>query len=175
MSDQDQNIKTEDQNTFRDQDRRRNRGLGRIGAGLFLLLIGGVLLLDQMGFPLPDWLFNWHVPMLVAGLFIGLRHNFRGGAWLVLILIGGFFFLQDYYPRFPLQRFIWPAVLIFVGMMIIISPKGHRSHWRDSGDWSRHAGRWRRKKTQGFPPIKKSYSPQNFFPPPPLFRPRPKK
>src|SRR5258708_6114237 len=162
MSDQDQNIKTEDQNTFRDQDRRRNRGLGRIGAGLFLLLIGGVLLLDQMGFPLPDWLFNWHVLMIVAGLFIGLRHNFRGGAWLVLILIGGFFFLQDYYPRFPLQRFIWPAVLIFVGMMIIISPKGHRSHWRDSGDWSRHAERWRRKTAQGFATMKEGYSSEDF-------------
>src|SRR5882757_1490189 len=95
----------------------RGRRSGRIGAGLLLLLIGGVLLLDQMNFPLPDWLFNWHVLLIVVGLFLGLRHNFRGGAWLIMMVVGGFFILQDYYPDTHIHRFIWPAVLILVGLM----------------------------------------------------------
>jgi hypothetical protein len=109
-------------------DRQVRRGPGRIWAGLFLLLVGGVLLLDQMGFPLPDWLFNWHVLLLAIGLFVGLRHGFRGGAWLILILIGGALMYQDYNPNVNLHRFIWPGILIFIGLLFILRPGGH--HWR---------------------------------------------
>ena len=169
----DQNINTPDPNQHPGdpnsfpEDRNRNRGLGRIGAGLFLLLVGGVLLLDQMGFPLPDWLFNWHVLLIAIGLFIGLRHNFRGGAWLMLILIGGFFFIQDYYPRLPLHRFIWPAVLIFIGMIVIVSPgRGRHRHWRNSRDWEnwgrQQKEQWRHRTTQGFATMKEGYSSDDF-------------
>ena len=74
-----------------EKEKYHGRTAGRVGAGLFLLLIGGLLLLDQMGFPLPDWLFNWHMLLIAIGLFLGIRHGFRGGAWLILILIGSFF------------------------------------------------------------------------------------
>jgi len=147
------------------------RGPGRIGAGLFLLLIGGVLLLDQMGFPLPDWLFNWHVLLIAVGIFIGLRHNFRGGAWLILILVGGYFFVQDYYPRLPLHRFLWPSVLIFVGILIIVSPR--RAAWRRDfrGDWGgcrNREERWQRRherwtrKYGTFYSSKEGYSSEDF-------------
>src|ERR1700755_2128670 len=89
-----------------DRDPRSGRGPGRIWAGLFLLGIGALLLLDQMGFPLPGWLFSWHVLLIALGLFIGLRHNFRGGAWLILILVGGCFVIQDFYPHTEIRRFI---------------------------------------------------------------------
>jgi predicted membrane protein len=111
--------------------RRRPGGSGGLWAGLFLLLVGGVLLLDQLGFPLPDYLFNWHVLLIAIGLFLGLRHNFRGGAWLILIAIGGIYMIQDYYPTIELHRFIWPGVLILAGLMFILRP---RRHWRDQ--WS---------------------------------------
>ena len=111
--------------------RRRPGGSGGLWAGLFLLLVGGVLLLDQLGFPLPDYLFNWHVLLIVIGLFLALRHNFRGGAWLILIAIGGVYMIQDYYPNIELHRFIWPGVLILAGLMFILRP---RRHWRDQ--WS---------------------------------------
>jgi hypothetical protein len=114
--------------------RRRPGGSGGLWAGLFLLLVGGVLLLDQLGFPLPDYLFNWHVLLIAIGLFLGLRHNFRGGAWLILIAIGGIYMIQDYYPNIELHRFIWPGVLILAGLMFILRP---RRHWRDqfSHEW----------------------------------------
>jgi Cell wall-active antibiotics response 4TMS YvqF len=128
--------------------RRRPGGSGGLWAGLFLLLVGGVLLLDQLGFPLPDQLFNWHVLLIAIGLFIGLRHNFRGGAWLILIAIGGVYMIQDYYPNIELHRFIWPGVLILAGLMFILRPRRHfrdqwhqewkeewKQKWRD--DWER--------------------------------------
>ena len=125
------------------QVRRGGGASGRIWAGLFLLLVGGVLLLDQMGFPLPDWLFSWHILLIALGLFIGLRHNFRGGAWIIMILVGGVFFIQDYYPKTEIHRFVWPGVLIFVGLMIILRPK--RAWHRDEEDWRKDWGKdWRK-------------------------------
>lgn len=135
---------------------------GRIGAGVFLLLIGGVLLLDQMGFPLPDWLFTWHVLLIVIGLFIGLRHNFRGGAWAILILVGGFFMIQDSYPHFPLRRFIWPAALIFVGLIIIFSPRTHSRRWRNRWHEGWDKRDYTRNYTQTFSSSREGYSSEDF-------------
>lgn len=117
------------------------RRTGRIWAGLFLVLVGALLVLDQMGFPLPDWLFSWHFLLIGLGLFIGFRHNFRGGFWLILILIGAAFEFQDYYPRIELQRFILPGILILIGIMFVLnSGRSHYQPWHDSR-W--HDKAWR--------------------------------
>lgn len=134
----------EQQENLEFRKRKPNGGPGYIWAGLFLLLVGGVLLLDQMGFPLPDWLFSWHILLIAIGLFLGLRHNFRGGAWLILILIGGSFLIQDFYPKMELRRFIGPCVLIFIGFIILFRPRNRwRNHvWKD--DWKEHMHqKWR--------------------------------
>lgn len=117
-----------------DDDRHihRRAGGGRVWAGLFLLVVGGVLLLDQMGFPLPDWLFSWHVLLVAIGIFIGLRHNFRGGAWFILIAIGGIYLIQDFNPDYNLHRYIWPGILILVGLIFILRP---RHHWDEDDAW----------------------------------------
>jgi Cell wall-active antibiotics response 4TMS YvqF len=127
-------------------DKRPSRRSGAIWAGLFLLLVGGVLLLDQLGFPLPDWLFNWHTLLIAIGLFIGFRTNFHGGAWIILIIVGGAYTLQDYYPTVKLERFILPGILIMIGLAIISGRGGHRPHrwhreWQD--DWENKWGRKR--------------------------------
>ena len=131
-----------------DDKKCSRKGPGRIWAGLFLLLVGGVLLLDQMGFPLPDELFHWHVLLIALGIFIGFRHNFRGGGWLVMIVIGGIFLAKDYYPDMHIDRYIWPGVLILVGLLIILRPNRNRygHEWRE--EWEkrrlhRHGRNWR--------------------------------
>ncbi|WP_431213561.1 LiaF transmembrane domain-containing protein [Puia sp. P3] len=130
-----------------DDKNSSRRGPGRIWAGLFLLLVGGVLLLDQMGFPLPDELFHWHVLLIALGVFIGFRHNFRGGGWLIMIVIGGIFLAKDYYPDIHIDRYIWPGVLILVGLLIILRPNRNRygQEWRDDCErrrWRRHGRNW---------------------------------
>jgi predicted membrane protein len=121
----------------------RAKGNGRMWAGLFLLAIGGVLLLDQMGFPFPDWLFSWHVLLVAIGLFVGFRHNFRGGGWLALILVGCYFMAQDNFPQVPFHRFIGPIVIIGVAMMMLLRP--HRQSWRHYNwrdeQWGNRGGR----------------------------------
>ena len=116
-----------------DDDKIPPRKSGRIWAGLFLVLVGAVLVLDQMGFPLPDWLFNWHAFLIGLGLFIGFRHNFRGGFWLILILIGAAFEFQDHYPKIEMHRYILPGILILIGIMFVLNPGRHGSpnQWHD--------------------------------------------
>jgi hypothetical protein len=132
-----------------DDDRNipKRPGGGRVWAGLFLLLVGGVLLLDQMGFPLPDWLFSWHVLLVAIGIFLGLRHNFRGGAWFILIVIGGIYLIQDYNPDVNLHRFIWPGILIILGMVFILRPRHHwhdewKDKWRDEMKYKWRQHKW---------------------------------
>jgi predicted membrane protein len=134
-----------------DEDKPIHRASGRIWTGLFLVGVGGVLILDQMGFPLPDWLFSWHFFLIALGLFIGFRHNFRGGAWFILIIVGAAFELQDYYPYIQLHRFIFPGILVLIGLAFVLNPRagsfGRRHQWRNEWkhDWKRD---WKQQKYQ---------------------------
>jgi predicted membrane protein len=140
---------------------RRRRS--RIWAGLFLLLVGGVLLLYQMGFPMPDWIFNWHMFLIGLGIFIGFRHNFRGGAWIILILVGGAYTMQDFYPDVHLHRYLFPAVLIIIGITIVLNPS--RSRWRHEWreEWGTGGRRWGNKYATGFSTSREGYTSEDFI------------
>jgi predicted membrane protein len=108
---------------------------GRVWTGIFLLLIGTAALLKSYLIPtLPEWLFSWQMLLIILGLFIGVRHNFRGGPWFVLMLVGGVFLLKEYYPGFIDARVIWPMALIILGAFLILKPR--RRDWR----WQEHRG-----------------------------------
>lgn len=94
----------------------------RVWTGIFILMIGIAALLRSSFPDLFDWLFTWEMLLIVLGLFIGVRHNFRGVAWFILILVGGVFLTNRYYHPFTF-RYIWPLVLIAVGLFIIMKPR----------------------------------------------------
>ena len=129
-----------------DEDKTSPRRSGRLWAGLFLVLVGTVIVLDRMGFPLPYWLFTWQTFLIALGLFIGFKHNFRGGFWLILILVGAAFEFQDYYPKYEIHRFILPGVLILVGIIFVLNPGRHDrwggGPWHNKGPW--HDKDWKR-------------------------------
>jgi len=97
--------------------------------GVFIIVIGIVALMKATIPNFPDWAFGWQMLLIAFGMFIGIRHNFRGGAWLVLLLVGGIFLFRDIYPEFSFKR-IWPVVLIVVGLFIILRP---RRRWKWDG------------------------------------------
>src|SRR5215212_960394 len=129
----------EDSLTRREERRNRRRGgdaddndgRGRIWTGILFLLIGGVALLKSFRYPIPDWLFNWQSLLIVIGLFIGIKHKFRGGAWFIMILVGAAFLLNDYVLLGDLDKQIWPIVLIGMGVFFIFRPrhKSVRKEW----------------------------------------------
>lgn len=91
--------------------------------GVFILLIGVAALLRTTVPDFPKWVFSWQTFLVALGLFIGLKHNFRGYAWLVLILVGGGFLLKEFYPDLSIGGFIWPVALIVIGAFLIIRPR----------------------------------------------------
>lgn len=102
---------------------------GRMWTGVFILLIGIALLLNSLYPSLPDWIFSWQMILIALGLFIGIRHQFRGGAWLVLLLIGSVFLLDDFFPALIESRFIWPLAFIVVGLFLVIRPRRRPANW----------------------------------------------
>jgi predicted membrane protein len=102
---------------------RRRRSRHHIWTGLFLLLVGGVLLMRQTGFPFPEWLFTWPSVVIAVGLFVGARHGFRDLSWLILILIGFIFLSEHIWPEFHLKQYAVPAVIITVGLIFLLAPR----------------------------------------------------
>ncbi|MET0461708.1 MAG: DUF5668 domain-containing protein [Chitinophagaceae bacterium] len=110
--------------------RRERGGHGQIWTGLFLLLIGAIALVRSFGVPVPAWLFSWQMLLIAIGLFIGLRKGFRDGGWFVPILIGGIFLANEYLMNGELRKHMWPLILIVIGLVFVLRPKGKKS-WGD--------------------------------------------
>jgi predicted membrane protein len=108
---------------------KNNNKSYRVGVGLLIVLIGINILLKNFGIYVFDWLFSWHMFLLVLGLVIGLKRNFTGGGWLALVLVGGYFTLQDI-TDLDLGRFALPLGLTILGLYLIFSPKVGRPRRR---------------------------------------------
>jgi predicted membrane protein len=112
--------------------RRQQSASGRIWTGVFLLVIGTAALLKSYLVPtLPEWLFSWQMLLIALGLFLGVRHRFRGGPGFVLMLVGVVFLLNEYYPDFIDQRYIWPIALIALGAFLILKPRRRFGPWQE--------------------------------------------
>lgn len=116
-------------------------GRGRIWTGVLFLLVGGVALLKSFRYPIPDYLFNWQALLIVLGLFIGFKHNFRGAAWFIMIIVGTAFLLNDYFLKGDLDQHVWPIMLIAMGAFFILRPQRRslKKEWdikKKTGEWS---------------------------------------
>lgn len=142
------------ENTDTDNRRRRIAAKTRIWIPIGLVCIGAGLLVRQMGVGVPDWVFNWPMLLIFIGVINGLAHAFRGPGWIIMILVGTFFLVDQIVPGLDFRRYIWPTVIITVGLVMLIRPK--KSHWMDH-DWhnkwkERDHQRWQRKRARrGYP------------------------
>jgi predicted membrane protein len=102
--------------------------------GVFLLLIGAGVLLKNMDTGLPGWIFSWEMLALAGGIYIGVRHNFRGPLWIILILLGGFSLQDQIVPTLEIKQYTWPAILIALGLYFIFRPKSSRVRHRKFRD-----------------------------------------
>ncbi len=123
---------------IKERDNRNRRG-GAVG-GLILILIGAGLILRRMDLDLPYWLFSWQMLLIVLGLLIGFKHSFRGGGWLAMLMVGGIFLAGEILSwPYNTAQFIWPVVLIVIGVCVILK--------RNTDFWGGHdyrRGRWRK-------------------------------
>ena len=107
-----------------EQNKQRKRFLhSNRWAGLLFLLVGGVLLLRQTGYPFPPWLFSWETILILVGLFIGIRHRFKDFSWLVMILVGAVFLSGEIWPELQIRQYAIPIIVIALGLLFILSPR----------------------------------------------------
>ena len=108
--------------------------------GLVLILIGGALLVERMGVPVPYWLFTWPMLLIVIGIYSGIKHSFRNNTWIILIAIGGFFLVDDFIPELKLEPLFWPVLIIGLGVLFLVRPR-HRD-W--AFYWDANRGKYRK-------------------------------
>lgn len=115
---------------------------GRLFGGLFIVAIGALFLLREMGIWLPEWLFTWQMLLIAIGVFIGLKHSFRNIGWIIMILIGSAFMMKEYYPQLDISKFIWPIVIILAGIFIIFKPRRREYCGRMQWQYDKRAHNW---------------------------------
>jgi predicted membrane protein len=116
----------------------------RILAGLIIVGIGIVLFAEKMGVIFPAWLMTWPMLLIVIGFYVGVKHNFRNFAWVILMVVGGLFLWDEIVVGVDLKRFLFPIIIIAVGLISILRPRPsrrfRRQMWRERWDDRRNSG-----------------------------------
>ena len=103
---------------------------GRTLGGLFIVAIGVLLLAREAGVYIPRWMFSFETILIALGLYLGIRHSFRGFGWLIPILIGGFLLINDFYPYYDIREFTLPLIIIGLGLFIIFRSTKKSRDWK---------------------------------------------
>lgn len=104
-------------------DNNHIKNSGRVWSGLIILIIGVAFLLDNLGLDIPDWIISWSNFLIVLGLFIGVRRNFKGVGWLILVLFGAYNTIDNMGFDLDLSKYALGLGLVIVGAFLIFRPK----------------------------------------------------
>lgn len=108
------------------QPANQHASTGRMWAGVIIVGIGAILLAGKLGLDwlFPHWIFNWHnmwpMMLIVVGLIIGGNSDFRNPASYILLGLGSFFLIRNI-TNFDIGAFLWPAVIIGIGLWLLMS------------------------------------------------------
>lgn len=100
----------------------RHTNEGKVIAGIWVVIVGGILLTRQLGFEYPSWLFTWPVLLITIGIYISARHLFSNPGGYILIIIGSLFLFDNLTPNLQLSEYIWPLVIMLIGFAMIFKP-----------------------------------------------------
>ena len=119
-------------------DPRNTRAL----AGLILLGIGAILLLNQFNFFFfAHNLTVWPLWMIFGGFALGARNSFNKPGAFILILLGVIFLITENINRS--DDFVWPLAIIAVGLWLILRKRSRfdktqfKSDFKDISDESK--------------------------------------
>jgi len=102
---------------------------GRILAGIFVVAIGVTWIISLLNYiQLPEWVFTWQMVLILAGVYSGLKHLFRNIGWIFPIAIGTFFLIDKFFPEVDFTTYLWPSIIIIIGLIMILKPK-RASKW----------------------------------------------
>jgi predicted membrane protein len=113
-------------------DKDQNKEGSKVIAGVIIVAVGIALLLRNIGFLLPQWLFTWPMILILVGIYTGFKHNFKNNSWLIVTGIGAFFLIQKFLPSLHLEPFFWPLIIIAIGVIYILNPgKKSWGNWKE--------------------------------------------
>jgi len=111
----------------------------RIILGVFIVLTGIAMMLDQLGVGRVHYYVTrfWPTVVIAIGLARLLRGNRRGATLSVVLILGGAWLLLNTLGVMTLEpwQFIWPLVLVAVGARIMTGASSN-SNWRRPADGS---------------------------------------
>lgn len=116
------------------RNNKSNNNSSRISGGLIIIGVGLVFLFKNLGYYMPDWIFSWHVLLIIIGLLIGYKRNFTGPGWILMILVGVLFTARAIIG-FDMSRYYFPMIFIIVGLVLIFRPKGSDHDRRCKARW----------------------------------------
>jgi predicted membrane protein len=104
---------------------------GKVFAGLILLAVGAVLLLQQLSwFIFPYWIISWPMFMIAFGVYLGFKYNsFIKPNVVLFILIGVIFLADDVIPGVDLHRIFWPVMIIAFGLWMILGRRNRHAEF----------------------------------------------
>lgn len=92
---------------------------GRVMAGIIVIIIGGILLINQFNlFFIPGWLFSWPMLLIGFGLYLGAKHNFKKPVWVIMIIIGVASLFTENIDN--ADRIVWPLAIIGAGLWMVL-------------------------------------------------------
>ena len=93
-------------------------GKRKVMAGLFLMAIGAIVLVNQLNF----WFLPvWPILIIALGAYLGAKCNFRKPMWILIMAFGFYRLIQDLFPELNIGHFFWPLFLIGFGIRLIVS------------------------------------------------------
>jgi predicted membrane protein len=123
-----------------DNQHYKSHNSKRAWVGAVLLIIGLIALVKNIGFFVPDWITSWPMILLIIGLILGFRHSFRHTGAVILIFLGSLFLVIRIIPNLEMHNFVWPAILIGLGLYQIFGRgrKGsdYSAKWR-TAEWDK--------------------------------------
>ena len=106
-----------------------NKNFGKVLLGTAVILIGSLLLLDNLditSFPWTHYLLSWKTIMIFVGLVL-LTNQKNIAAGIILISLGSVFWLPEILDhQISLQQVFWPSLLIVIGVVVIFKTRGQR-------------------------------------------------
>lgn len=142
----------------RNQDKRSSRTL----SGIMLVIAGVLLLAYKIGAPIPSWIFSWPVLLITIGFLAGIKSNFRNAGAFVMIIVGCVFLVDKIVPQLNFDNYIFPALLIGLGLVHILRPK---NSWRQRRETGWRETSWRETKWSNPNPIIKEQPSTNLISP----------
>ncbi len=146
-----QNFNPESNNNFKAYEASRNRG--KVVGGILLIVIGSLFLFRELGVDFPRWLFSWKILLIGIGIVLGFKHQFKSGGWFIPIIVGLTFLLIDWFPILPIKQYVWPSIIILVGVFLIFKPKRRNPYknWKKYERWNeRHNFGYQESSSQTF-------------------------